>query len=196
MTGRKSPLLIHPTTNGEDNLQDPQPTPDPGAAFLHRPWCPPRYALHDRRCRLATGASVRLLENAPRCCSVAPRLHRAGETRAWAAVKSTSGAGQATCACTGVRRTRRDRLAARLAPTARSALSRAAGTRNAGRRRRGAAFLRQRQRAQPPRDAGPARRGRGRRRRARPERGSRRAHRALDAVSIVPWDPDDASVVN
>src|ERR1019366_257440 len=37
MTGRKSPLLIHPTTNGEDNLQDPQPTPDPGAAFLHRP---------------------------------------------------------------------------------------------------------------------------------------------------------------
>jgi hypothetical protein len=57
--------LIHPTTNGEDNLQDPQPTPDPGAAFLHRPWCPPRYALHDRRCALATGASVRLLENAP-----------------------------------------------------------------------------------------------------------------------------------
>jgi len=26
---------------------NPQPTPDPGAVFLHRPWCPVRYDLHD-----------------------------------------------------------------------------------------------------------------------------------------------------
>jgi hypothetical protein len=39
MTGRKSPLFDPPTSSGEDNLQDPQPTSDPGAAFLHRPWC-------------------------------------------------------------------------------------------------------------------------------------------------------------
>ena len=31
--------MIHSTSSGEDNLQDPQPTSDPGAAFLHRPWC-------------------------------------------------------------------------------------------------------------------------------------------------------------
>jgi hypothetical protein len=112
MTGRKSPLLIHPTTNGEDNLQDPQPTPDPGAAFLHRPWCPPRYALHDRRCPSATGASARLLENAPRCCSVAPRLRRAGETRARAARNHEQRPPGPPCTRTGVWRAHRDRSGA------------------------------------------------------------------------------------
>jgi hypothetical protein len=65
-TGRKSPLLIHPTTNGEDNLHDPQPTPDPRAAVLHRPGCPPRYALDARRC-----SSAPLVSSAA-CVTVAP----------------------------------------------------------------------------------------------------------------------------